>query len=691
MNTNNRVFFSWEERRVSKEKGRRVVHYYLKDSLGELLAVVDLESERVTQRVLGSLELVDCFECLFCVFLVNPISFGIRAEVTGSNPAYTMHRFEDEPFLKKGEMMAPKGWPPVLGWPWLRVWVGFVPRMVQGQLPSKSKPKISNILWSGTAWTCAKRLKHYPSFSPKGITITVNSFAIIKAEEEGHYLAYLDDFYENKKGEKSVKVWWFQHLQEVQCVIPQLEGHPGEIFIMPHTQVIYAECIDALATFLKPEDYERYISLAPENLFSGVYVCCWEFKNNKVMPFSVSELDGYYNQTIFTMLSNHQAQLKSKGPMSHEIKDITREDPIKQGPRGSRSVGGSRSSGIRKSIPGNQLAKATPPTCPKLKTKIPSSGPAGIQLVEPQFKLSFEVGDNLEVLRRDSGLRGCWFRCKVLKVSEKCLKVQYDDIQDYDGPDKLKEWVSSYRVADSGKLGMRCTGLLTIRPRPPEDFSDCSFEVGAAVDAWWSDGWWEGENRLLEIPKKNVRISRDWIDNKWVEVNGKKDIKSFISSSLNDVSKCSIKEPRNCENQMAPKLVAPEDKKMASTSEHLADKQATDVLKLEDKQATDVLKLKKRWSNDFLAEEVMANKDTELVVTNQIGSSGNENVGYNEEIWKLRWQIIEMHRAWANGLPPPPVPTDNLEYLSSLPPVSHAQFPIFVDMPQHASGSTPEK
>ncbi|KAF3615755.1 hypothetical protein FXO37_35368 [Capsicum annuum] len=96
----------------------------------------------------------------------------------------------------------------------------------------------------------------------------------------------------------------------------------------------------------------------------------------------------------------------------------------------------------------------------------------------------------------------------------------------------------------------------------------------------------------LEIPRKNVRVSRDWIDNKWVEVKGKKDIKSFISSSLNDESKCSIKEPGNCENQMAPKLVAPEDKKMASTSEHLADKQATDVLKL-----------KKRWSNDFLAGE----------------------------------------------------------------------------------------
>ncbi|KAM3323109.1 hypothetical protein P3S67_004260 [Capsicum chacoense] len=85
----------------------------------------------------------------------------------------------------------------------------------------------------------------------------------------------------------------------------------------------------------------------------------------------------------------------------------------------------------------------------------------------------------------------------------------------------------------------------------------------------------------------------------------------------------------------------------------------------------------------------MTNKDTELVVTNQIGSLGNENVGYNEEIRKLRRQVIKMHQAWANGFPLPPVPTDNLKYLSSLPPMSHAQFPIFVDMPQHASGSIP--
>ncbi|PHU15097.1 hypothetical protein BC332_16302 [Capsicum chinense] len=70
-------------------------------------------------------------------------------------------------------------------------------------------------------------------------------------------------------------------------------------------------------------------------------------------------------------------------------------------------------------------------------------------------------------------------------------------------------------------------------------------------------------------------------------------------------------------------------------------------------------------------EKVMANKNIEFVVTDQIGSSGNENLGANEEIRKLRQQMIEMHQAWANGFPPPPFPVDNLEYLSSLPPMSH--------------------
>ncbi|XP_015165774.1 uncharacterized protein [Solanum tuberosum] len=298
------------------------------------------------------------------------------------------------------------------------------------------------------------------------------------------------------------------------------------------------------------------------------------------------------------------------GHISDEVsQNITREDPSTQGPRGSRSVGESDHSGIRKSIPGNQIAQAKPPTYPRLKIKYPNIEPVGIQLVEPQYKLCFEVGDNLEVLCNDSGMKGCWLRCKVLQVSQKRMKVQYDDIQDCDSLEKLEEWVPSYKVAGSDKFGMRCTGRLTVRPLPLEDSSVKSFELGAAVDAWWSNGWWEGvvagfgvsgsgvlqvyfpgENILLEIQRKNVRTSREWVDDKWVEVERKKDINSFISSSLTCLSSCSINEPGNCENQMAPRLVAPEDNKLASTSKHSAERQDTNVLKL-----------KKRWYIDFLA------------------------------------------------------------------------------------------
>ena len=42
------------------------------------------------------------------------------------------------------------------------------------------------------------------------------------------------------------------------------------------------------------------------------------------------------------------------------------------------------------------------------------------------------------------------------------------------------------------KLGMRCSGRQTIRPALPRDQVDLAFEIGAPVDAWWSDGWWEG-------------------------------------------------------------------------------------------------------------------------------------------------------------------------------------------------------
>lgn len=54
-------------------------------------------------------------------------------------------------------------------------------------------------------------------------------------------------------------------------------------------------------------------------------------------------------------------------------------------------------------------------------------------------------------------------------------------------------------MAAPDKLGIRCSGRLRTRPCPPKDSTDFTFEVGALVDAWWCDGWWEGVVTGVEI------------------------------------------------------------------------------------------------------------------------------------------------------------------------------------------------
>ena len=62
----------------------------------------------------------------------------------------------------------------------------------------------------------------------------------------------------------------------------------------------------------------------------------------------------------------------------------------------------------------------------------------GIKVIGPKPQLSFQVGAKIEVLCQDSGIRGCWFRCKILSMSPRLLKVQYDDLLEIDGPQKLE-------------------------------------------------------------------------------------------------------------------------------------------------------------------------------------------------------------------------------------------------------------
>ncbi|KAM7530864.1 hypothetical protein LguiB_034274 [Lonicera macranthoides] len=558
MSADNLVFVAWEEHIISHEKGNRIVHYYLKHSTGDLVLAV-----RGYEKSIRHMIYVVSDEFLYAYGPKGSINMGTkwrarREVVDWLNSLVSIPRqrpeFPNPPAFRSAQYLGSQGFSKA----------GFNnPRthlqdqMIQVQ--RKFKVQHSEIEWSGDAWICCKQLKHYPAFRRNGIKIAVHSFVFIMAEEDGHYLGYLEDLYEDKKRQKRVKVRWFHRSQEVNVVIPELNPHPREVFITPHVQVISAECIDGLATILTPKHYEKCLPVACKTLSSGIHMCFRQFKSNEVKPFSLSKLCGYSNQSIFSSLdcgivSKQKTKICSSN--GQEEKEFTLDVSARQGSKRSKSCKGhwrlQSNSQMTNSDFGNQIAKSEQ-TYKKLKIRLKSERPLGIKLdgSEAQHKAYFKFDEKIELLCQDSGLRGCWFRCKVLQVLQKRLKVQYNDVQDVDGSGNLEEWVPASRVAYPDKLGMRISGRLIIRPWPPEDSSGSSFKVGAAVDVWWSDGWWEGavtgvdisgsdsfhvylpgEDKFLTLQRKNIRTSRDWVDNRWVNVQPKPDIISVISSKL---------------------------------------------------------------------------------------------------------------------------------------------------------------
>lgn len=109
--------------------------------------------------------------------------------------------------------------------------------------------------------------------------------------------------YENKKGQKRVKVRWFVCCPEVKGVVLNLNPHPREVFSTPHVQVIGAECIDGPATVLTPKHYEKCLASAPCSC-SEVLMCSKLFEDDKLKPFALAKLHGYFNQTILSFLDS---------------------------------------------------------------------------------------------------------------------------------------------------------------------------------------------------------------------------------------------------------------------------------------------------------------------------------------------------------------------------------------------------
>ena len=148
---------------------------------------------------------------------------------------------------------------------------------------------------------CQKR-KHYQSFQRNGVKISVHDFVYVLAEEDKPLVAYLDDMYEDSRGNKMVVVRWFHKIDGVDIALPKTYNYNDrEIFFSLCLQDLNIECVDGLALVLSPQHYQIFLREARHTRCKP-FVCGMQFENDDVKPFDITQVKGYSEHKIFEYL-----------------------------------------------------------------------------------------------------------------------------------------------------------------------------------------------------------------------------------------------------------------------------------------------------------------------------------------------------------------------------------------------------
>ncbi|KAK6921758.1 hypothetical protein RJ641_012265 [Dillenia turbinata] len=502
-------FVNWEEVYVSSDRGRREVHYYLKKKDGSSdLALIGRErshrhmlydyniKNRSLVNVLPSQKLKSRREVIdWLNSIVSEVprhgssqSAGAPSELRNVNQSNT--RALKENHLRK--------------------------------LGHSTK----EFLWLGSSWTCRKRRKHYESFQRNGIKISVHDFVFVLAEEDKRLVAYLEDMYEDSRGNRMVVVHWFHKIDEVGITLPH-NYNDREIFFSLCLQDLSIECIDGLATVLSPQHYEKFVREAVHTQLEP-FVCHRQFDCDEVKPFNLTQVKGYWKQEILRYM---YASSPSRGTVKSQMSDTSLkvEDtdydgfefrPTKRhrwSKDGDVSDVRVNSSNKREAT---NMVDVEVRVCSLKEGYSPASlsGKVAINSSSPQL---LAVGSQVEVLSQDCGMIGCWLRAS--------------------------EWVMRSRIALPDELGLRFSGRTTIRP-PPDSNNNRDLRIigiGSIVDAWWFDGWWEGivikiesderyhvffpgEKRESIFGRGDLRHSQEWVGNKWMPIKERADVVSLL-------------------------------------------------------------------------------------------------------------------------------------------------------------------
>ena len=278
--------------------------------------------------------------------------------------------------------------------------------------------------------------------------LQVHSFVYVLTEAESHP-AYVEDMYEDSKMKKKLRVRWFHKANEVACKIPPPAPHARELFYTTFSQVVSVECVDGLATVLSPEHFELCTNVLDVEAAMHVHVCSRQFDSNEgIKSFSIQEVKGYWQQQVLSHIGvkarvGLMCSLLHTEPGSEDLEMDEEEtelgNVIRRGPRTARSTRRRVGFGshMRDGDSGNISAWVTPSVDKACSTS--DGGVGADEVANPvEHRLDFKVGDEIEILSQDSGLRGCWFKATITRRVSKRLKVRYDKLQNEDGQGNLE-------------------------------------------------------------------------------------------------------------------------------------------------------------------------------------------------------------------------------------------------------------
>ncbi|XP_073302669.1 uncharacterized protein [Primulina huaijiensis] len=532
-------YVDWEEVMVSSEKGRREFHYYLKRNDGGTDLVV-VGKEKSARHMSYYYAMKNNKALLSNLKRCSILKLRSRREVidwiesilTGEQADGFFGRFGDD-LESKLELDSIK----------------------DAQTQSLCRYK-TEFTWIGSPWTCRKRRRHYEAFCRNGVVISVQDFVYVLAEEGKRLVAYLDDMYEDPRGNKMVVVRWFHRIDEVGFVLPR-NYNDREIFFSLCLQDLSVECVDGHATVLSPEHYEKFM-IKDWRIVLEPFVCYRQFDNDDVKPFDVTCVKGYWKQELLKEMSS--PSVLEPIDEDREVKFSIGDDAV--GWRPNKRIRWSKESEIF-SNPSNKrehvenlevCSGASADHKGNLNIGFRKEGCSHESLSKlgdamlSNCRQYLTVGSRVELLSQDSGIRGCWFRALIIKKHKDKVKLQYQDVKDaIDDTKNLEEWILASRQAIPDALGIRISGRAIVRPTPLSDErrGSCVVNVGSVVDAWWHDGWWEGivvknnpvnkvhvyfpgEKKEQIFSVSDLRRSQEWIGNGWKNIKNRPEIISTL-------------------------------------------------------------------------------------------------------------------------------------------------------------------